>query len=423
MLKDSENFFLLACLSFLSITSTFAQTKAEKLFFKGEYDTALELLEEKIADEKAVAADFQMAAACDLQQFNYDGAVQTYRLGLQKFPAEHALREGLSDALLSLGNKEEAWQLYAEIFRADSGNVRIKGKLAGVLSDLNRYNDALVLYQQLYSADSTNVYFMRKLMQLRYIMKDYHLVIGMTQNNPYYPRQNKELQMLAADSYTRVNLYPDAIELLSIIIEMDSLYLPALNKLGFIHFSTYRNYEEAVPIYRKVNKLENYSDPFHLKNLAICEYFTGNQEYAAQVLDSLTRELANDPFVPFYAGLSYQKLGEPDKALNCLELAADMVIPEFASDVFHHLGRAYASTRKYEEALAVYQKVRLLDAANYQVLFDMAVTFEEWNMNRTMALGYYEQFVKACTNLRSSDLRYAENRIKLIKEELFFEGK
>ncbi|MBN2807410.1 MAG: tetratricopeptide repeat protein, partial [Prolixibacteraceae bacterium] len=410
MQKVAKRLILLCLMSMISIVTVNGQTKAEKLFFKGDYAEALVHLEEKISDNKALVSDYQMAAACYLQQFNVSGAIQCYRKGLSIFPGAAELDEGLSDALLNLGNKEEALAGYERLFSTDSTNIRIKGKLAGVLTDMNRFREAVVHYQDLYTADSANVYFMRKLMQVRYKLQDYHLVIAMAENNPFFPVQNKELLMLIADSHTRINQNPEAIDVLTSILQQDSLYLPALNKLGFIHFGTYRNYEDAVPLYRMVNHLEAYSDPFHLKNLAICEYFTGNQEYAAPVLDSLIKELENDPFVPFYAGLSYQKLGEADKALDRLKKAADMVIPAFASDVFHHLGRAYGAKRMFEEALAVYQRVRDLDPTNYQVLYDIAITYEEWNLNRTMALGFYQQFVKECTNPRSVDLRYAENR-------------
>ena len=76
----------------------------------------------------------------------------------------------------------------------------------------------------------------------------------------------------------------------------------------------------------------------------------------------------------------------------------------------------------FEKAIATYMKVREYDPSNFQVLYDIAVTYEEYSLNRTIALTYYEKFVVECTNERSADLKYAQNRIKLIKEELFFEG-
>ncbi|MFA9391876.1 MAG: hypothetical protein ACERKD_18855 [Prolixibacteraceae bacterium] len=415
---------LLLIAIFLSslFSSVFAQNKIEKHFYNGEYELALKLLNEKIDDAKATAHDYQMAAVCKLQKFDYQEAIHYFQKGLNPFPDDQALVEGLADAQLSLGAKDEALKGYTYLSLIDSSNTRIQGKQAGVLMDLNRYAEAKSIYASLYMADSSNIYFLRKLMQSRYKLQEYAYVIDLADGNPYYPSNNKELQLLVADCYTKINRNFEALAVLDTILQIDSLYQPAISKLAYIHFGSYRNYEDAVILYRQLNRLENYTDPFHLKNLGICEYFTGNQEYAAVLLDSLVDEIKNDPFVPFYAGLSYNKLGKVDKALELLETASGMIIPDYTGDVYHHLGRAYAAKRMFKEAMETYQKVRMYDSANYQVLYDMAVTYEEWNMNRTLALAFYQQFVKACTNSKSSDLAYAENRIRMIKEELFFEG-
>jgi len=57
-----------------------------------------------------------------------------------------------------------------------------------------------------------------------------------------------------------------------------------------------------------------------------------------------------------------------------------------------------------------------------QVLYDIAVTYEEYKLNRTMALAYYKLFLNACPDTKSSNYRYAQNRVQQINEELFFMG-
>ena len=406
--------------SFFSVS--FAQTRIEKHYFNGEYEEALKLLDEKIASGKAVANDFIFASNCNLQQFNYEGAIQTYEKGLQSYPNNTRLIEGLADAQLNMGFKTEALKSYSLLVQLDSTNVRYLGKQAGVMMDLDLYAKAKKIYQSLFDADSSNIYFLRKLMMARYKMKEYAYTINLKIKNPYFPQANKELQLLVADCYLKINRNFDAVSLLDSILRIDSLYIPAISKLAFVQFGTFRNYEDAVVLYRRLNALEGSTDLGHLKNVAICEYFVGNQEIAAPILEALIKELPDDPFVPFYAGLSYKKLGDVDKALEYIEKAGGMVIPDYAGDVFHHLGRAYAAKRMFQEAIDTYQKVRLYDPQNYQVLFDIAVCHEEWKLNRTVALGYYQQYVKECTKRSSSDFEYAENRIRFIKEELFFEG-
>ena len=433
---------LLAILLSTLLTTSFAQSKIEKYFYSGDYEKSLELLNEKIGAEKAGPADYQMAAQCNVQIFDYQVAIQNYEKALSLDPTNVTIIEGLADARLSLGRKKEAYTAYCRILELDTANIRVAGKKAGLLMDFDQYAAAGSIYSKLYSQDSSNAYFFRRLMLSKYKQKQYAYVLDLyyagnkdrikvIKNNkggraiirmPVVQGLDKEVEMMAADSYMKINNNQEAIATMNDILKIDSLYIPAISKLGYIYFSAFRSYDIAVEYYRLLNKLEGYSDPFHLKNLGICEYFVGNHEYSAHLLDSLTSELSDDPFVAFYAGVSHRKLGNIDKALELLEQAALIVIPAYTGDLYHHLGRAYAAKRMFEKAIETYMKVREYDPKNYQVLYDLAVTYEEFNLNRSAALVYYVQFVEECTNERSSDLKYAENRIKLIKEELFFDG-
>jgi tetratricopeptide (TPR) repeat protein len=98
-----------------------------------------------------------------------------------------------------------------------------------------------------------------------------------------------------------------------------------------------------------------------------------------------------------------------------------LVLPPYTADFYHHLGRTYSAKRMYPEALEAYQAVLEYDAENVQVLYDIAITHEEYNRNQTVALTYYQQFLQASQGKSTPDVTYAENRVKRIKEELFFE--
>lgn len=417
-----KHFIIFFLLVLIVANVALAQSQEEKLFYAGKYNEALSLILQKIDNGKADAADYSLAATISKQNFDYDKSIYYYENAVNLAPENINYTEGLADAYLSIGKRKDALSYYLNASQKSTNNVRIYGKIAGVYMDLNNYTEAEKRYSELYSADSSNIYFMRKLMQARYKLQRYSYVIDVERDNLFFPEDNAEMLMLVADSYYKLNNNINAVITINQILAIDSTYLPALSKIAYIYFNAYRNYENADIFYKKLNSLELYKDPFHLKNYAICEYFTGNHEYAAKVLDSLTAVLEDDHFVSFYAGLSYKKLGNTEKSFEFLLKASTMVIPGYAGDVFHHLGRSYASKREFEQAIATYKKVREFAPRNYQVLYDIAVTYEEWNLNRTQALVYYEQFVKECSNKRSVDLKYAENRIKLIKEELFFNG-
>ncbi len=414
--------FILSFLLGTTLAPLFAQSRLEKLFDQGDYDGAIQLFLHKEKEGKAVAADYRVAARVFALQFNYTSAMEGFRRALQFDSLDALSREGLADAQVSLGLKKEAFDHYSLLLLSDSLNRNLRAKQAALLMDFDRYAEAEEAYETLYQTDSTMVFFLRRLAIARYKQKKYGQVLALLHGNKAVQTHDLELHMIVADCFYRLNNNHEAINRLQSILQVDSLYAPALSKLGYIHFSAYRNYEEAIVCYRTLNRIEKYSDPFHLKNLGICEYFTGNHEYAGILLDSLADELNDDPIIPFYAGLSYKKTGDTDNALRCLERAVAVVIPSYTADIYHHLGRAYAAKRMFDKAIETYQKAREYDPNNFQVLFDIAVTYEEWNRNQIMALPFYQQFISECMNPRSVDLDYAKNRVEKIKEELFFEG-
>lgn len=438
-----KNFLIAGLLTLLFASPLFAQTHVEKLFYLGQYAAALEAFERKADKQQADVADIAMAARCAVQLFQFEKARDYYKQALGLDAEDVFLKEGLADAFLHLGQKEKAAVLYGQIVQTDTSNVQVAGKMAALLLDLDQFQKAAEIYGELHQYDRLNSYFFRQYMFSLYKQKKYDEVIALYQEeneaaidsldaknfsfsnlSAIQAGKNidREVEMMLSDSYLRLGDNIQALARLYRIVAFDSLYVPALNKLAYIQFSAYRNYNEAVKLYRVVNRLEAYSDPFHMKNWGICEYFAGDCERAASLLDSLIDELSNDPFVVFYAGLSYKKCGFPERSLELLEQAASLVIPAYTGDLYHHLGRAYSSMRRFEEALETYNKVREYDKQNYQVLYDIAVTHEEYKLNRAAALVFYEQFAAQCTNERSTELKYAQQRIEIIREALFFEG-
>lgn len=416
-------FFILGFL--LASNWVFPQHRIEKLFYENDYEAVLSVLAPKVNDNKAGENELMMAAKCYLAAFQYPDAALCFEKILAKNSENIQAREGLADVQVTIGLKTEALQHYALLpLSSKFDSLRVLGKKASVLMDVNNYDEAAGLYAQLLTLDSANVFFCRRLMMARYKQKQYLSVIEHYIDTSLCAecKAEVEVKMMAADSHSKFGDYIHSLELLYEILENDSIYIPALSKAANIHFSTYKNYEDAVVLYRKINQLESKSNPFHLRNQAICEYFTGNSGLAASMLDSLIIEIQNDAFIPFYAGLAYKNIREFDKSLEMLKLATEMVIPAYAGDIFHHLGRAYSSQREFEKAIETYKKVLEYDASNYQVLYDLAVSYEEYNLNRSVALGYYKLYLDACPNVKAPDYRYAENRVKRINEELFFEG-
>jgi tetratricopeptide (TPR) repeat protein len=157
-----------------------------------------------------------------------------------------------------------------------------------------------------------------------------------------------------------------------------------------------------------------------LRNYGICLYHTDFEESALQMLNKCYSQNINDPIVNFYIGACYKKLNNFPESIRFFELAAAVAIPGFLSDIYHHLGQVYGQQREFKKSIEAYQEALRLDPSKVELLFDIATTYEEFDSNTTMALNYYQIYLKQAGE-KTNRAGYALERLKKLKEELFFE--
>ncbi len=405
-----------------TLMNLFAQSELEKRFFKGEYSEVINLFNQQLTDGEVDVYDYQLAAKSYEQQFDFSSAVNCYRQALTIDSTNVQTLEGLADASIQLGMKKEAMDIYSGLLKTDSTNIRISGKYAALFMDVGAYKHAEEIYQRLYAADTNSMYFLRKLITSYYKQEEFQTLIPFTQKFISIQPLDVDMRLVLITAYQKIDSTMLAIDELNRLLVVDPANLTAISKLAFLYFSKLQEYDQALIYYRQLNQREDNSDATHLTNLGVCEFFAGDAEVAAHLLDSLSEVLPADAMIPFYAGLSYKRLGKPDLALQFLERSAFLAVPAHVADIYHHLGRAYSAKRMFAEAFKAFEKVLEISPDNYMVLYDIAITHEEFNLNRKAAYGFYEQFLSKCPNRSSAETMYAASRMVAIKEQLFLDG-
>ncbi|WP_372934319.1 hypothetical protein, partial [Mariniphaga sediminis] len=100
--------------------------------------------------------------------------------------------------------------------------------------------------------------------------------------------------------------------------------------------------------------------------------------------------------------------------------AIESATPSYLPEMYHHLGQIFGQQRKFEESIAALKKANELDPSNKEVLFEIATTYEEFNSNKTLALNFYRVYLTEAGE-SAQNVNYALDRIKKIKEDMFFE--
>ena len=181
-----------------------------------------------------------------------------------------------------------------------------------------------------------------------------------------------------------------------------------------------KQYEEAKANIEKYFESDGDSIYKVMLNYGICCYFARDEKLAMTILKKCERQNPSDPYVMFYMSLSNKRLARYDLAEKYMNYAIDFSIPSYLSEMYHHLGQIYGQQRKFKESIAALKKAVEYDPTNYEVLFEIATTYEEYNSNKTLALNYYRIYLKEAGE-EAGNVNYALDRIKRIKEELFFE--
>ncbi len=406
--------FLLLCLQFL----VYSQEKIDLLIFKRNYEEALQQIEKHIQKQPDASLFFKKGLVMNSLQ-NYQEAAKAFSSALEFEPENPEILTELADVLSSLGNHHDARSFYEKAAGLEPGNISLKGKLGRNYIQLERLSDAYKVFSEIYESDSVNVYWNKQFAFCAHrtgkTMQSIALYEKVMELNPRDYTSYFNLIRL----YQQTEQFGKALE----TIETGLSQFPG--DAGFLqqqanYFFGNKQYEDARLAYSGYFSAGGDSIYKILLNYGVCLYFTGNENDAISVLGTCASQVANDPYVLFYLSLCYKKLAEYEVAEAFMNAAIESATPAYLPDMYHHLGQIFGQQRKFEESVAALKKANELDPTNYEVLFEIATTFEEFNSNKTLALNYYSIYLKEAGE-SARNINYALDRIKKLKEDLFFE--
>jgi len=196
-----------------------------------------------------------------------------------------------------------------------------------------------------------------------------------------------------------------------------------LNKLGDAHFGQ-RQYSKAMIPY-EVYLSKGDSAPDVLKNLGVSYYYEKCADEGLYLLDQCLTLKPNDPTTALFIGLCYKDLKDFKASLDYMNFAAKVAIPSYLSDIYNQQGILYGLTREFRKSIEAYKKAYTLDSAKCELLFKIATTYEESQKDKTLAINYYNAYLKApkADNKFHRELAaYALERKRKIKEYMIAKG-
>ncbi len=409
-------FFIVFVFAFSNVS--FSQDKIDVLILNKNYEQALQEINDQINFNPTAKLYFKKGMVYNSLQ-NYQEALNAYAQALQYEPENPEILTELAENLSLLGNIIDAEEFYKKAIVLNPNDLVLKSKLGRVYINQRKNKPAYDLFAEIYLKDSTNVFWNKQLAYCSYKInrrtQAIYLYKKILESNPrdYSVYSNlihaynwkKEGDEIMEVIRKGLNEFPHDPEL---ILERANYFFRS--KMYELAMSDFHNY------------FENGGDSIYeiAMNYGISTYFAGFTEDALITFNDLNRANPMDPIVMYYQSLCYKKLKNFEESEKLMQWAIDFSMPDYVADMYHHLGQIYGQQRKFKESIEALEKSYELDPRNYEILFEIATTYEEFNSNKTLALNYYNIYLKEAGE-SGRNVNYALDRITRIKEDLFFE--
>lgn len=415
-MKTVAHFLIILFLSF-SVVS-FSQENTDLLILNKKYDAALQQIENQI--QKHPKAELYLKKGIVYNQLqNFGEAINAFAAAQKLAPNNPEILQELAEAHSVLGNYHDALPYYEHAFQLDTTNLQLAGKLGRNYINLKNYQKGYEVFDRIYHADSTNVYWIKQYAFCAYKIRKKELAVEL------YEKVLEQNPRDYSSYFNLLNLYATGRDNEKIITLIESGLKQFPNEPEFyLEMANFQfslsNYELAMPEFEKYYAAGGDSIYKINLNYAISCYFAGDEQKSLKVLRSLYALNPNDSFVLFYRSLCNKKLVNYEKAEEYMEAAIDMSYPTYLPEMYHHLGQILGQQRKFKESIEALKKAYDLDPRAHEVLFEIATTYEEFNSNKTLALNYYQIYLKEAGQ-SAKNVNYALDRIERIKEDMFFE--
>lgn len=344
-------------------------------------------------------------------------------------------QNGLAEAFEAIGKDEEAIGIYYSQYLLDTIDVNPIISLANIFRKNKEFGSAIHYYQKAIAIDPTNFFYLK---MIAYCFDQINM------SNPailYYSRAiqinpyDLNIYIILANISNTERQFGNAISICNEGLKVDSMNVQLKRILAY---SYYLNHEFDLSI-AGFNELLANSDSlfFNLKYRGLA-YFE-NQEFPNAIKDlKAAYELEkNDAELTFYLGSAYGRNGEYNEGTRFLNISVALLAPPARnmSNIYSEFATIELAREKYTKSLE-YLKQAYQSYANPIYSFRMAQLYDQYLNDKKLAINYYDGYLTMMKEQKSESgenvltdstqvvyKEYAQQRIKVLTEELFFENK
>jgi tetratricopeptide (TPR) repeat protein len=416
-MKKNLIFILLLLLTFKTEAQISILKVADSILETGNYQTALAEL------EKVKEPSFEILekiAGIYQKTGNNSKAIEYYDKAFLIKPTDK-IKEQLGKSYQSTGNPDKAIQLYNEVLQANPDNLLLKYNLAKLYMSEKKVKKAIELFNELSKKDSLN--------------PNYQYQLGIA-----YEKLGKSGFANSANSFLKAYKI-DSLHLKSIynlakfyrklkFKDSTTLFIDKGLKINpkSINFNQLKandaflnkEFDTALVYLKKLEDL-NFKTMFTYKIYGLTYLNMKNFEKAKEYFEIAQKMNFKDASVVYNLGLVEKEMKNYKKAAYYFVMSIYYQKPKLDKN-YYQLGLMQLEQKEIKVALISFEEGLKDNWKNYQLLFQLALTSDDYYKDKKIALQYFEKYIDSFSDRDKGSTLYAKQRIKEIKKKLFMSG-
>lgn len=433
------NYLKIPILFMMFFTSLFSQVqihnpKIDSLFTAGKFDKIISLVNPADTLNSFSSNNYYKIGLAYQCLYKHLNAAEVFKKAAKLDSLNSKYYSAAASSYSMLGISDFAEENYRLAFRLDSSDISTTISFGNSLIENGKFSDASQVYRFLINNDSTNSIFFK---QLAYCFfktgNDSSAILNYKKSISLNP-QNKNSILTLAQIYKRKELPDSALSILDLGLQFYPHDISLNRFKADLHFQKKEHFW-AVSHFGKAIAYGD-SSASNFQKLGLSYYFIAasdafrtlkeRDKKFQNAIDALlqARELdKKDHLTCMYLGVGYKEIGNFEKAIEYLKITIDLMIPEYAGDVYTYLAGSYQLKNNFPETIRSYKKAIEFNPSEKLLLYFLATVYDKWYEDKTDALNLYQKFLDCKIEVDPAITKYARGRIEAIQEYNHFNGK
>jgi tetratricopeptide (TPR) repeat protein len=432
---------LIILLGLLVSSNAFSQNQEliqnlELKVLKTQYDSAIIIANQILETNTSNWLIYYYTGKSYQAKYKYFEALKNFKTANLLDTANYIIENALAESYDVIGNDEAAIQIYYDQYLRDTNKIEPIVRLANIFRKTKEYGSAIHYYQKASSIDPEIFYYYKqqgycisKINMPAPAIFAYQTAIGL---NPYDAKMYRQL----ANLQNSERYFADAISTCNNGLSKYP-FDQQLMKLKAYAYYLNRDFDSSIVVFNKILELGDTSF-FNLKYLGLTHFEKKEFVNAINKLELAYEYNDEDAETCFFLGSAFARSGNEKKGLEFLNISLKRIMPSPTelSNIYSEMAYTYLNQKKYSKSLE-HLKLAYKNESKPILSFKMAQLYDYYLDNRKLAIEYYKGYLTmtvpsdsdqenaGVTSSFLADNRVIENakeRIRILNEEMFFEG-